>query len=46
MKNPIKTWWDNLYPYERVNIINGIILTIKYILMGMLFIYLINKYLC
>ena len=45
MRNPIKTWWNNLYPYERRDIINGVINTIKYILIIIFVIYLIKKYL-
>ena len=45
MINPIKKWWNNLYPLQKRDIINGIILTVKYILMMIFFIYLINKYL-
>lgn len=45
MKNPIKSWWNNLYPYEKRDIINGIINTVKYTLMLIFFAYLIKKYL-
>jgi hypothetical protein len=45
MTNPIKAWWDELNPIQRRDVINGIILTVKYILIIIFFIYLINKYL-
>ena len=45
MKNPIKSWWNELYPYQKRDIINGIILTIKNILIIIFIIYLIKRYL-
>lgn len=45
MKNPIKSWWEDLYPYQKRDIINGIILTVKNILIIIFIIYLIKRYL-
>jgi len=45
MPSTIKAWWDELNPMQRRDVINGIILTVKWILIIIFFSLIINKYL-